>query len=648
MIAAPASSDLPSDCRLVSIIPGGSDGPVTLCAVIQFSRNGSAGAQLVLLNSILGGRVYLGALSDRGGRVQGWLELWVQMVSGLSGSIEAEEAMLTNDALDLRWRQMVLALSVADPGAYWQTGWETGHPLPVWLDTANGRAVHAVGPDDNSTYRLCTDDRMLLAAGLEAYSGSLHRYLFVEGRPDAGFVAATAGASRHGKARAAAEVFGTDPDRIPFNPEGGLMFVRRLAPLELRHYAELLSGRPFQGLTAGRSAVKLRGPFAALDDWDRAQQEGRHLFSHRGGRAGRFIETVHLKLQLFAGVLRAVRTAVAHQRLPLLGLSIDSFRVGFATPAGDLPVLWTAQVALTDSAASVSLPGPTDGVRLFRPVGKIMPSIFRPARQSAMTVGRGELRLRAVRKEGAVARVEGTMTASDLSRCSVSDVIRLRVPTPSGPAVELWGTINTADGLVQGEARFRSSSVGIDDDAFAALARAEGAVLPGTPFDTVPVLSSPCDLYSLGAIGAQLFLASGGEGLAVALDDLHSLARTLDATSALSAGEQVRAVAESDSRWVRALGPQHHGHQPVTAEEAFSYVPLELWWDVVAFLARLFPGAGPMSYRRDLGDAPPQRLEAVFDQPIADLENILGSSRSLLLGDWMANREVARVLQRLR
>jgi hypothetical protein len=275
-------------------------------------------------------------------------------------------------------------------------------------------------------------------------------------------------------------------------------------------------------------------------------------------------------------------------------------------------------------------------------------SIFRPARQSATTSGRGELRLRAVQKDREALRVEGTITAGNLAQSAVSDLIRLRVPIPGGPAVEVWGTINSAEGLVRGEARFRMLEVPLGAEAMAALSRAEGMVLPGTPFETVPVLSSPSDLFSLGVIGVQLFLAPGGDGLAVSLDEALSLARALEAGTDRRAGEQAQALAATDSRWVRSLGPQRHGHQPVTVEEAFSYVPLELWWEIVGTLARLFPGAGPLSYRRDLGEAPPHRIEAVFDQPLNDWENLVSRSQSLLLGDWVSNREVARILQRLR
>ena len=646
MNASAQAADLPPACQLVPIIPGESS-PLFLAAVLQTQKENEA-PHLILLSAPVGGRVYLGALADRGGRVREWVELWVQVTSGLHGSVGASEAGLTNSALDVRWRQMIAGLVSADPDACWNTGWETKHPRPVWLDAAGRQAVHAVDPGSARAYELCTDDTVLIASGLEPFSETLHRYLYAKDQAAAPFVAATAGAPRATGVCEAKDVLPKADRLVPFNPEGGLLFVRRLAPLELKQYADLLSGVPFSGLSAGRPPVKLRGPFAGLDDWDKAQQEGRYIFSQRRGRSGRFLETLHLKLQLFTGMLRAVQTTVAKQQAPILGLSTDSFRVGFAEPAGDLPVLWTASVALTDATSALSLPPAPDGTPLFRPVGPMSASPFRSARQSVTTRGRGELRVRAVKKEGPHVRVEATITASDLVACSVNDLICVRVPIPAGPAVELWGTISMADGLTKGEARFRSSTTQMGPDTYDGVARMEGAVLPRVPFDTFPLLSSPCDLFSLGAIGVQLFLAPGGEGLAVALDETLSLARALDANSSQSAGAQAKALAAGDSRWVRSLGPHHHGHGTATPEEAFSFVPLELWWDIVAFVARLFPGAGSMSYRRDLGDAPPQRIEAVFDQPITAAENLVFQSRSVLLGDWMSNREVAGVIQRMR
>ena len=41
-------------------------------------------------------------------------------------------------------------------------------------------------------------------------------------------------------------------------------------------------------------------------------------------------------------------------------------------------------------------------------------------------------------------------------------------------------------------------------------------------------------------------------------------------------------------------------------------------------------------------------LHKTYDEPLRDLERLIQHSRSLLLSDWLANREIARVIQRLR
>jgi hypothetical protein len=346
MVAAPALSDLPPSCRLVPIVPD-DVAPVRLCAVVQLAPDGKESAQLVLLNSIAAGRVYLGALTDRGGRVREWLELWVQVTSGLPASISARETTLTNATLDVRWRDMAAGFIATDPSASWQTGWESKHPAPVWLNVAEGRAVHAVDAGAGTPFTLCTDDATLMVAGLEPYSESLHRYLWISGEPGAGLIAATKDAPLPANARELSDVLPEAKDLLALNPEGGLMFVRRLAPLEWTQYADVLSGRPFSGLAAGRPPVKLGGPFAALDHWDTMQQEGAYIFAQRTGRSGRFLETLHLKLRLLVGMMQCVRSMVAKHQLPMIGLSTYSFRVGFSTPVGNLPILWTASVMLT-------------------------------------------------------------------------------------------------------------------------------------------------------------------------------------------------------------------------------------------------------------------------------------------------------------
>ena len=87
-------------------------------------------------------------------------------------------------------------------------------------------------------------------AGLPRYSGSLHRYWFADDeKPERRitWVAATPDAPAHAAVRQAGELVPDGRPLVPFNPEGGLLHVRHLAPLPFDAYADLLSGRAWPG-----------------------------------------------------------------------------------------------------------------------------------------------------------------------------------------------------------------------------------------------------------------------------------------------------------------------------------------------------------------------------------------------------------------
>jgi len=96
---------------------------------------------------------------------------------------------------------------------------------------------------------------------------------------------------------------------------------------------------------------------------------------------------------------------------------------------------------------------------------------------------------------------------------------------------------------------------------------------------------------------------------------------------------------------MESLGPHRIGGRGLSPEEGFQLLPPELWYDTLALLVQLFPGAGPDSICRDFGDVPPLALEAVFSRPLEELEKLLVRSRSLILIDWRFNREVGNAIQ---
>jgi len=73
---------------------------------------------------------------------------------------------------------------------------------------------------------------------------------------------------------------------------------------------------------------------------------------------------------------------------------------------------------------------------------------------------------------------------------------------------------------------------------------------------------------------------------------------------------------------------------------AFELLPSEMWYHTLAAIIRLFPGIGPDSYCKDFGDAPALALEVISTNRLKISRSCSFRSRSLVVIDWNANREV--------
>lgn len=635
------AATVPQQCVLVPLFPGEQRASVRICVVVHQPTPGGSGAEgLVQLSTHTLGRAYLGALADAQNTLLAWLELNVQTSEGAP----FDEEIGTNPEFDARWQAWVRTL--AQDGTVIGTGQEGLHLSPLWLDPKQRRAVSPVDPGSGEPYELCRDDAVLLMAGQSPFAESRDRFLAVKGQPGAGLVAPLG--EPPGGLRSIQDVLPAGgAGLLPFNPDGGFILVRRLPPLEWTQFASLLSGQSFRGLQAGRPSVKLTGPYAALDDWDRLQQGGAYLFSTNRGRSGRFHEAFDLKLLLFSNMLKAVKERVTASQLPQLNLSPAAFRVELSALRGALPVLWTARPVLMNPPASLALTAPGE-LKYFKFTGDDSVSIYRPEGAGRAVKGQGELRIRKLVTMGERVQVEATVASSEVVRVSPRDLVWAKLALPGVGTLDLVGNIDAADALAQGEARFRTSALELSPAVLAALRKAEGGAFPRSHFRTVPLLSTPVDLHALGVLAAQLFFGGAGKALATTVDDLISLSRALPPASETPLGELVRTVVASDRRWTLALGPHHHGFDAETADAAMALLPAELWWDTVGAIARLFPGSGPRAHCRDFGDAPAYQIDAVFQAPVAEFEILVGRSQSLLLCDWPANREMTRVIQKLR
>jgi hypothetical protein len=629
---------LESGYRAVPLQPG--DAPLRISLIVKEASDPAAGP-FVLLRETADASIYLGAIVDAAGRIHSWLEIWAQNVDRFASSFPAYRESATNQLLDERWEQRAEGFRSIEPGSVITTEWETAPPPPIFYDANLRGPIHPKDPATGAAWDLCRDDARLAAKGLPGYSTSLARYLFTE--PSAGdqpAVPLTSTAPQNDSTRTLAQAF---EGLLPFHP-GGRLMVRTFAPIAYEAWVDLLSGAPWRGIEHGRDAVRLGGVYRTLQERNTLQHGNGHLFFSGRGVAARLAEAFHLKLHTLAAVFRLAHSHVQASRLPFLNLSAASFRLQLAESDAALPFLWNFKASLAAPGDAVALPVATTSARYFIPARFGGNSIYRPATLTAPVDGAGQVRIRKVlaSKESEIT-LEGTLATQERLVAGGSDLLWLRLSLPSG-RVDLYATIEPADGSAPGEARFRTLPQNLPDAVAASLRQAEGVPLPGTPFQTVPLLSTPCDLYALGVLAARTLLVDDELSLPVALDEILSLAGKSAAMHdpSQSPGDRIAALADGNESIAATLGPHRLLREKIAPGAAL--FPSDLWWDAISLIIRFFPGIGPDSLCRDFGDAPPLALENVFTEPLAELEKLLVRSRSLLLVDWNYNREIRSVI----
>lgn len=642
-VTAPVS--LPPGVSLCPLLPPG--GIFCVAAALVEHRGAP---QLVTLRSTVDARVFLASLTDASGAVKEWLELWVQWAGGLDGSAQAHRDLLTNQRLDEGWRRRVEGFRVADAAGLFASGWEESAPGPLFLDPAAKRAV-SPADEEGQPLLLCRDDALLAAAALPPYSATLHRYWQSRGPAPRIRCACTPGApAGSAGVRGWSETYPELARLVALNPEGAPMFLRRFSPLALDDFSDLLGGKPWKGLIESRQPLALEPVYSGFDEWERLLQAGQHFLTGGRSRAALLCELVHLKLRLWIDAAESVRVRVKAAQLPLLNLSDRSFRVELSDPGtpGGLPVFWTARVRPALPGQSLALPIKGTTTRHFLALEAPAFSVYRPQTVSAAVRGSGQVRVRRLAKgTGDETVVEGTLLANERLTAAANDLVWIQFPLSQGRH-DLFVTIDYAEGLAKGEARFRSVPQILAPEVAAQFRAAEGVPLSDTPFETIPMLSTPCDLYALGMLGARLFLCNAQTSMGVVADELLSLARQLgvDHDPAIPLAQRVRQVIERDTRLLESLGPHRLLHAALAPAEALQAIPANLWWELVGTLARCLPGLGPDAYCGDFGDVPAAQLEAVFERPLNDMRLLLVRSRSLLLIDWRENREIAGQIQR--
>lgn len=636
---------LPNAYAAAAIDPRAAGG---LAACLVYRKDGEGGP-LVDVRTSADARVLLGCLMDSAGTVHDWLEVWVQDVVGMRRALGADRA-LPNALLDERFAALMKAGERLDPAQIVRTGWEDGAPAVLVLDPVAGRVEEVTPPGGAGAWKLCRDEEALREAGLPGYATTVHRYACAKGTDGRKlFAAVSEGAPTTDRTL---DPVGLSPaSRVAINPGGGAIGVRRFAPMGVEEYLDAIAGEAWTGLSHGKSRL----PAACFSEGVDARNEDGAVvcdgavLSAQHGQAGRMLEGFYLRLRVLADAIESVRRATALTRRPLLNVRADSFRVKIGEPARGLPLAWTARTILVDQGDALEVEIPGSRAKLFTRLLTAGASVYWPdSAGGSIASGRGSVRIRRTLADGSGGViVEGTLATSERLATAATDLMWLRLPLASGP-LDVYASAESEAALAQGEWRFRTLGRALPAAVQEALKKGEGVPLRDVPFRVVPVMSSPCDLYSLGVLSVRALLVGRGNTLAMALDEVLSLARqvAMDFDPGVSAGLRIQALMDSDPRWVESLGPQRLGPEGMASADAFDVIPPELWRSMLELVVRMFPGIGPDSRCKDLGDAPPAGIHVVFDEFVAGMDALLMRTRSLMFLDWKYNREIGGLIRR--
>jgi hypothetical protein len=635
---------VPDGFRAVPLAPQAT-GPLRLCVLMRKQEDAAAG-WFVALRETFDATIYLGCIADVGSAVHAWVELWIQNTAVVAESATAAREALNNLVLDERWRRHFEAFGAAAPGAVVQTGWETAHPAPLFIDSEKWEAVNAIDAFSNGAWALCTDDAVLTAKELPKYSSSLQRYLYVPSDPKSPLIPLTAAAPSNANTVTMNEITGPNPALVPLNPGGGLMLVRRIAPVAYEPYVGVLSGGTWEGIISGRGALPLDELADVLHEDGNNQAADGRIFMGAHGKAGRFVEHYHLKLRLIADAIASVRSLTERTQRPILNLTAGSFQVALGDPGRGLPYLWTARVVVGDPGDAVALKLPVSDATYFVRAMPAEATAYQPQNVSQAVTGRGTARIRKTLTDSGGTIIEGTLATQEKLDPARSDLVHLRVSVGGGRA-DLLGHVERDNALAAGEWRFRTGKLQLPEPMVAQLKAAEGVPLNDVQFELIPLLSSPVDAYALAVLAIRTLLVNPQTTLAIAVDEVLSLARqvAVEYNAETPLPQRIRAIFERDRRFVEALGAQRLVQAEMPPQEAFDLVPPELWLATLALILRLLPGLGPDSYARDFGDAQVGGLHRVYDQALAELDKLLVRSRSMIVIDWRYNREIHAVLR---
>lgn len=620
--------------------------PLLVCLVVP--ERGPGAGEPFLLRDDPEAATYAGVLCDRDAHIHQLLEISVQKLHLGDVQHSAQKYQITNGYLDGQWFAHGEYLRTLSPRRVLATPGERVNPAPLLIESPTSSDTPFL-TTRFLPWELCRDDALLLGHGLPAYSSSRHRYLrpAAEAAPQT-FVATDPESPVTSQTVSLDKVLAEAGGRRLFNPQAGLIRVTASIPLDLETAARIVEGQPWAESSGQLAVLELAEPFATLHQWSHGSKAHPFRLHARDQAVSRAHESLYLKLTLLLSAFQAVRNQVQIHQLPLLNLTPQSFRVNLTGSGGGFPSLWTARTCLVRGGQAYPLEIKSTEQRYFLRLGTIKPSPFTPEGVGAHSYGVGRIQIKSVTAEAGGTVMDGTLIADDYLGLDPHDMLWFKLPGGDAP-VEFLAHVFKAEQRGSREAKFRTVPASFPPAVVEKLKASAGVYFPKSPYEVWPLLSSPCDLYSLGVIAVRLLLADGETDLPATLDAFFSLARQLDGAGVPAAelAGQLRRLAAADPQ-IRDLLRFPLGGEAFAANLPESLAAgQDIVLRLVVWLVRLFPGTGQNSFCQSFGDVSPQALETVFDQPMQELAQILNVLRSLLVANVFENEELALAITRL-
>ena len=428
--------------------------------------------------------------------------------------------------------------------------------------------------------------------------------------------------------------------------------------MTVESYLCIVSGRPWEGIGQGKRKLIPNGVYREISDAVSVGYASGRLVSTRQGQRTWNLESLFLKVRLFYEMISQVKACVELDQKPFFALEPSSFGICLPSTSPTSPFLWDAEVVMnqTSDAIAFSVEKQTEldsrETTYFRTFRPLTASIYRPEALAQHRTLIAEVTLLKINRDrdSGLYEISGSMRSSDIQSHGILGRHFYFIDySVRGKRMRLVAEMTEVDARIADKIQFKTLKLPLSSEQQLALESFIGVEQVGVYCEILPVLGTPCDLYSLGVIGLEVLFYGSEIALAQLKDQLRTLANACtDLGGELSIVERIVQTFETESHLRETLMPDVLGLAP-SGKNCMGLPPEErIWEGLLSIIMKMLSGLlKNESYAPSLSNENNFRITYVFDQPLSELGRYMAVLRSLNLGDAQSTRLVSEVLDEM-